>query len=171
MEFRDFELRPIESFYLQRLRHVSQMGLLNLIYPDARHGRFEHSLGVLWSLKCLIGADREIHEKLKPEEIKALSFATLVHDAGHGPFSHTTETLLEVVGIDKIMRKAIKGEPRKTKPHERRTRDMIHDSDFLMPRMNVSSCELHQFMKREGVEATTVSSLILGTSPSDVIPQ
>src|SRR5688572_13192356 len=59
MEFDGAEMLLVESFYLQRMRRVSQMGLINLVYPDARHSRFEHSLGVLHSLKSLLTSDQQ----------------------------------------------------------------------------------------------------------------
>jgi HD superfamily phosphohydrolase len=169
MEFEEFELRLIDSFYLQRLRHVSQMGLIHLVYPDARHSRFEHSLGVLWSLKSLITSDGVVKGELKEVEHKALSIAALVHDVGHGPFSHTTETLLEILGIDIEMRRPNPGEPSKTRPHERRCRDIIHDADFLLSRIGTESYSLHEFIETQGVDPKTVSSLVIGHHPSPLL--
>lgn len=166
MEFDAEEMRFIESFYLQRLRHVSQMGLLQLVYPDARHSRFEHSLGVLHSLKSLLGADRAVQRKLTDEEKKTLFFAAILHDCGHGPFSHTTESLLELCGLDIQLRKKIPGESDGVKPHERRARDVIQDADFHLANLGISSYGLREMLERLGVDSREVVGIILGNKPS-----
>jgi HD superfamily phosphohydrolase len=73
---------------VQRLRHVKQLGTVQLVYPSANHTRFEHSLGVYHL------ADRALEqmgvEGLDAERVRA---AALLHDVGHGPFSHNIESL------------------------------------------------------------------------------
>ncbi|QLG48047.1 HD domain-containing protein [Natrinema halophilum] len=73
---------------LQRLRNVSQLGTVSLVYPSANHTRFEHSLGV-YHLAC------EALEHLSVEGTRAerVRAAALLHDVGHGPFSHNLESL------------------------------------------------------------------------------
>jgi HD superfamily phosphohydrolase len=166
MEFDEEQMRFIESFYLQRLRHVSQMGLLHLVYPDARHSRFEHSLGVLHSLKTLLGQDPAIRKQLSDEQRKTLFFAAILHDCGHGPFSHTTESLLELSGLDVQLRKTVKGESASVKPHERRARDLIQNSDFHLGNLGISSYGLKEMLEELGVNPTEVVSIILGNKPS-----
>ncbi|WP_049901291.1 HD domain-containing protein [Natrinema sp. J7-1] len=72
----------------QRLRHISQLGTVSLVYPSANHTRFEHSLGV-YHLAC------EALERLGIEGRQAhrVHAAALLHDVGHGPFSHNLESL------------------------------------------------------------------------------
>ena len=91
----------------QRLRRVSQLGICQYIFPSATHTRYEHSLGVS-NL-----ADRLIHEinmkqilqdeisecdRITEEDVKLICIAGLVHDLGHGPFSHTYEHLMKECG-------------------------------------------------------------------------
>src|SRR5205809_5536636 len=97
------ELKLIDSFFLQRLRDVSQMGLLNLVYPDARHSRFEHTLGVFHMAKRLLQRE-ELAATIQPSDRKDLLYATILHDIGHGPFSHATETILDSIGLDSYLR-------------------------------------------------------------------
>ncbi|MGC9516017.1 HD domain-containing protein, partial [Methanocrinis sp.] len=74
---------------MQRLRWIKQLGLANLVYPGANHTRFEHSLGA-YHLSCLLAHHLGLDED-NAAEIKA---AALLHDVGHGPFSHATEKVL-----------------------------------------------------------------------------
>lgn len=162
MHFDEIEMRFIESFYLQRLRGVSQMGLLNYVYPDARHSRFEHSLGALWSLKGLLEQDAAVNDHLKDEDKKALFVAALLHDCGHGPFSHTTESLLEMAGLDKRLRRPAQGELGKVKPHERRFRDMLRDKDFFLSELGLSSYGIAKALGHYGISVDRVQDLVLG---------
>ena len=82
---------------MQRLRHISQLGLANLVYPGANHTRFEHSIGVCHLVKNVLKAfkQRKI-EGLKLDETTCHTaiLAALLHDIGHFPFSHVTESLV-----------------------------------------------------------------------------
>ncbi len=86
----------IEHPFLQRMRHIRQLGLAELVYPGAIHTRFHHALGAMYligqALEILIGKGIDLSE----EEVEAAQIAILLHDTGHGPFSHSLEdTLLE----------------------------------------------------------------------------
>lgn len=87
-------LRLIDHPYVQRLRRIRQLGLGYLVFPAAEHSRFSHALGALELcqrvLKNLIEKDTTISEA----EIKGTLIAILLHDVGHGPFSHTLEHTL-----------------------------------------------------------------------------
>ena len=76
---------------MQRLRRVRQLGFSNLVYPGANHTRFEHSLGAMHLASTLTRSLDSIEEDRKIE-VKA---ATLLHDVGHGPFSHVTENIID----------------------------------------------------------------------------
>ncbi|MDD4331157.1 MAG: HD domain-containing protein [Methanosarcinaceae archaeon] len=80
----------VSTSKMQRLRRVKQLGFSNLVYPGANHTRFEHSLGVMHLASRLLSHVDSIEED-KKEELKA---ASLLHDLGHGPFSHVTENLI-----------------------------------------------------------------------------
>ncbi len=74
---------------LQRLRRISQLGTVSLVYPSANHTRFEHSLGVYHL------ADRALaHLPARQQRAKRVRAAALLHDVGHAPFSHNVEELL-----------------------------------------------------------------------------
>jgi hypothetical protein len=81
----------IDSSPMQRLRRISQLGLSNLVYPGANHTRFEHSLGVMH----LAGMLTARIDTVSREEKEELRVAALLHDLGHGPFSHVTEGLVK----------------------------------------------------------------------------
>ena len=84
-------LALIDSSPMQRLRRISQLGLSNLVYPGANHTRFEHSLGVMH----LAGMLTTRIDTVSGEEKEELRVAALLHDLGHGPFSHVTEGLVK----------------------------------------------------------------------------
>ena len=81
----------IEHPYFQRLRRIKQLGLTHLIYPGALHTRFHHSLGSMFLMrKAITELKSKGHVITEEEEFGALS-AILLHDIGHGPFSHALE--------------------------------------------------------------------------------
>jgi HD superfamily phosphohydrolase len=90
----DIVFDVIEHPYFQRLRRIQQLGLSSLVYPGATHSRFHHSLGAMHlmyrSLEVLKSKGQEISE----DESKAAMLAILMHDLGHGPFSHALEGVL-----------------------------------------------------------------------------
>jgi HD superfamily phosphohydrolase len=81
----------IEHPYFQRLRRISQMGLSHLVYPGAQHTRFHHALGCLHLMRKAIQVLRFKSIEITEEEEDALYIAILLHDIGHGPFSHAME--------------------------------------------------------------------------------
>lgn len=85
--------------YFQRLRRISQMGLSYLVYPGAHHTRFHHALGCLHLMQKAVGILKFKGISISNEEENALYVAILLHDIGHGPFSHAMEHSL-VHGID-----------------------------------------------------------------------
>ena len=88
------ELKIIDTPIFQRLRRIRQLSGAHLIYPGAQHTRFEHSLGVMHIASM---AGHALNEKgiISSNDIQDLRFAGLLHDIGHGPFSHLFEELLQ----------------------------------------------------------------------------
>ncbi|MDD2778108.1 MAG: HD domain-containing protein [Methanocellales archaeon] len=80
----------IDTPEVQRLRRIRQLGLSNFVYPGANHTRFEHSLGTLHLVDMLLNT-----LSIDDEERDEVRAAALLHDIGHGPFSHSTEGILE----------------------------------------------------------------------------
>jgi len=88
----------IEHPFLQRLRRIKQLGLTHLVYPGALHTRFHHVLGAMHLMsKAIVTIRRKGHEITSSEEEAAL-LAILLHDIGHGPFSHALEHDI-VIGV------------------------------------------------------------------------
>jgi HD superfamily phosphohydrolase len=81
----------IEHPYFQRLRRIQQLGLTNYVYPGANHTRFQHALGALHLMEDAIGVLRSKGQNITEEEAEAVMIAILLHDIGHGPFSHALE--------------------------------------------------------------------------------
>jgi HD superfamily phosphohydrolase len=81
----------IEHPYFQRLRRISQMGLSYLVYPGAHHTRFHHALGGMYLMKKAIEILKMKDIAISSEEEEALFISILLHDIGHGPFSHALE--------------------------------------------------------------------------------
>ena len=80
--------------YFQRLRRISQMGLSYLVYPGAHHTRFHHALGAMHLMQQAIGMLRQKGVQIDQEDAEGLLCAILLHDIGHGPFSHALENEL-----------------------------------------------------------------------------
>lgn len=88
----------IEHPYFQRLRRIKQLGLTDLIYPGAIHTRFNHGLGAMHLMGKVLESLRLKGVEINNGEYEASQIATLLHDIGHGPFSHALEeTLLDQV--------------------------------------------------------------------------
>jgi uncharacterized protein len=84
----------IQHPYIQRLRRIKQLGLTSLVYPGATHSRFQHAIGALHLTTLAIGVIRTKGHEITDEESEAVQSAVLLHDIGHGPFSHALETSL-----------------------------------------------------------------------------
>ena len=87
----DFVFDLIEHPWFQRLRNIKQLGLTSFVYPGATHSRFQHGLGALHLMNMAIFTLRDKGVKISPQEEEATLIAILLHDAGHGPFSHALE--------------------------------------------------------------------------------
>ncbi|MDC7993608.1 HD domain-containing protein [Altibacter sp. HG106] len=81
----------IEHRYFQRLRRISQMGMSYIVYPGAHHTRFQHALGAMFLMQKAVYALRTKGIQISEAEHEALLVAILLHDIGHGPFSHAME--------------------------------------------------------------------------------
>ena len=81
----------IDHPYFQRLRRISQLGLSYLVYPGANHSRFHHAIGCIHLMNKAINQIREKGHEITNNESEALQIAILLHDIGHGPFSHALE--------------------------------------------------------------------------------
>lgn len=91
---RSIPLRIIDSKEFQRLRRIRQLGFTSFTYPGGEHVRFAHSLGVFHLFCKVIERLKQLEFNLDDEQILVGSLAALLHDIGHGPFSHALEGIL-----------------------------------------------------------------------------
>jgi HD superfamily phosphohydrolase len=84
----------IEHPYFQRLRRIKQLGLSCLVFPGANHTRFEHALGAVHLMRSAIAILKLKGQEISDDEADAVTIAILLHDIGHGPFSHVLENTL-----------------------------------------------------------------------------
>ncbi|MFW6327930.1 MAG: HD domain-containing protein, partial [Bacteroidota bacterium] len=93
----------IEHPYIQRLRRIKQLGLTSLVYPGAVHTRFQHTLGSFFLMGSAISVLKSKGNHISSGESTAVHAAILMHDIGHGPFSHALEqTLIESLNHEDI---------------------------------------------------------------------
>ena len=81
----------IEHPLFQRLRRIRQLGLTHFVYPGANHSRFQHAVGAMHLMGLAIEVIRSKGHTISDEEARAVTIAILLHDIGHGPFSHSLE--------------------------------------------------------------------------------
>jgi len=98
IKFQGIFLELLESPEIQRLHNIKQLGFANMVFPGANHTRLEHSLGV-YKIANIVSDLISLDENEKT----ILACAAMLHDIGHGPFSHTLEALLrELFGLDHV---------------------------------------------------------------------
>ena len=107
--------RLINTREFQRLRRIRQLGFSDLVYPGATHSRFSHSIGVYHMARRLIGViTRCVGEEARNHERERVALlAALLHDTGHGPFSHVFEAVTKAID--------------QTKRHEQWSADIVQD--------------------------------------------
>ncbi len=89
-----YDLISCPSF--QRLRRIKQLGATHIVYPTAEHSRFSHSLGVYEISRRMVSENEHIKGALSEEEMLYVMIAALLHDIGHGPYSHVFERITEI---------------------------------------------------------------------------
>ncbi len=125
----------VDSFPVQRLHRLRQLAGAEYVYPGANHTRFEHSIGTM-HLAQLLTENSALSQYLSEEEGQMIRFAALLHDVGHGPFSHVFEHLLEKF-LDKT--------------HEEMTVWIVEES------------ELSDVLGKVGFDAKSISKLATGS--------
>lgn len=96
IELDDEEWRIVDTASFQRLRSIKQLGMGHLVYPNATHTRFAHSLGALGTMSRILRTLGRNASEITEEQTKELRLAALLHDVGHYPYSHLME------GVDKV---------------------------------------------------------------------
>ena len=93
----------IDHPYFQRLRRIRQLGLTDFVYPGALHTRFHHAIGAMHLMSITLDNLRIKGTEITEEEYEAALLAILLHDIGHGPFSHALEySLLEGIPHEEL---------------------------------------------------------------------
>ncbi|MRS65774.1 HD domain-containing protein [Larkinella terrae] len=99
----DLTFDLVEHPYFQRLRRIKQLGLSELVYPGALHTRFHHALGAMHLMGQAIQTLRSKGHRISEAECDAAQIAILLHDIGHGPFSHVLEySILEGIAHERV---------------------------------------------------------------------
>ncbi len=99
----------IEHKYFQRLRRIRQVGLTHLVYPGAHHTRFHHAIGAMHLMDSALRVLKDKGVKISKEEFTSAKSAILLHDIGHGPFSHALENFFfEGAGHEAVSKELIK---------------------------------------------------------------
>lgn len=93
IKINELERKIVDNRFLQRLKRIKQLGLVHLVYPGAEHTRFTHSLGTMY-LSGKMGERLKELGFIGDDEVQQLRLAGLLHDIGHGPFSHIYEDIL-----------------------------------------------------------------------------
>ena len=152
----DQELQIVDSPPFQRLRRIKQLALAELVYPGARHTRFEHSLGTLHTAGRILDKVVERGE-LEDEDVATVRLAALLHDIGHGPFSHVSEYLL-----DQYYNYPEGEAGNREKIHERLTVDIISNEPtiarLLTDEQRESVCNIIRGTRRRDAKRDVVSS-------------
>ncbi|MFT6069660.1 MAG: HD superfamily phosphohydrolase [Bacteriovoracaceae bacterium] len=158
------EEKPIiQHPFFQRLRNIKQLGFSDLIFPGATHNRFLHSIGVMF-----VGSkafDTLFKERLNNKEVLKLKetfkLACLLHDIGHAPLSHSTETVMPQLSELKIPEQFLKGKDKlkdRQATHEDYTIKSIADSSFAE--------SFKQVEDKFGVERVRIADVIVGHTNS-----
>ena len=151
----------LNSSEVQRLRRIKQLGVSEFVFPSASHTRFSHSIGVFHNARRLVGIiAREIELKRVEGEFnkmraKVALFAALLHDIGHGPFSHAFEEARKALAAE---RATDAGTRIKVRNHEAFTADMIRDG----------SGEISKILASSGVVPEDVADLVAAETPTDM---
>ena len=95
-------LSVVEHPFFQRQRRIKQLGLTYLVYPGATHTRFSHMLGALNLMTRALAVLRQKGVDITDDEVRGACLAILLHDIGHGPFSHTSERVLADISHEEI---------------------------------------------------------------------
>ncbi len=99
----DFIFDIIEHPYFQRLRYIKQLGLTYMVYPGASHSRFQHALGAMHLMSQAVEMLKLKEIAISDDEQQSLLLAILLHDIGHGPFSHALEhTLVSAISHERL---------------------------------------------------------------------
>lgn len=142
----DDEMEVLDSKQVQRLRRISQLGLSHLVYPSATHTRFMHSMGVLY-LSDVISKQIGLSET----ERKNHRMAAMLHDSGHGPFSHASEIVSSRRGLEheEISLEIVEQLENKIPAEVDRVKEIIRGEGDLNIIAGEIDCDRMDYLKRD----------------------
>ena len=152
------ELDVLDTPLFQRLRRIHQLAMARLVYPGALHTRFDHTLGVLHVAGRLCRQlDVDLHHT------KIIRLAALLHDIGHGPFSHVSESILTRISGNELANKAGTRE----KIHELITQQIILECTDLDHSLSKKDREEVVKLLRDGLDRSLYRDIISGPLDAD----
>ena len=169
--FKEYEINVMDLPIIQRLRRIAQTGFVYLTYPSATHNRFEHTLGVTVIATKFAEAIRDKEEDMMgPKEIRELRLAGILHDIGHGPFSHVSERVYySFPNIFQDILRELRTNPKfsksKTKPHEMLSYMIVTSKCFR----DFFEDNIESKRYRTNIDLDRVANIIIGDmeNPSD----
>ncbi|HYF76777.1 MAG TPA: HD domain-containing protein [Symbiobacteriaceae bacterium] len=159
------EAAIVRSPIFQRLRHVKQLGLVNMVFPGAEHSRFAHCLGVLHIVTRLTEA---LSPRLEDDQQQLLRIGALLHDVGHFPLSHAMEEAmadLEETKRNEEAKQWASGWARDlmgvvtTPPPKRGTNDKLHE---FLGQTIIQSTEIGTILEDNGISPLDVAAIAMG---------
>lgn len=149
----DAEIEILEHPFFQRLRNIKQLGFSEYVFPGATHTRYLHSIGVMNVATLVFNSlfkDQSSKDILRLKE--SLRLGCLLHDIGHAPLSHSTESVMPMVSALKLPKQFVKGERQAS--HEDYTIKSITDSSFTKAFKGVT--------KEFGIDPKAIAELVIG---------
>lgn len=149
----DTEIEILEHPFFQRLRNIKQLGFSEYVFPGATHTRYLHSIGVMNVATLVFNSlfkNQTSSEVMRLKE--SLRLGCLLHDIGHAPLSHSTESVMPMVSALKLPKQFVKGERQAS--HEDYTIKSITDSSFTQSFKGVT--------KEFGIDPKAIAELVIG---------
>jgi HD superfamily phosphohydrolase len=155
----DTEFKIINTSLFQRLRRIRQLAMAYLVYPGANHTRFDHSLGV-YHIACLM-AEKLLPQKENDEKKRIIRLSALLHDIGHGPFSHISEDILDKYSDDT-------NDSLKEKTHEKITAKIIQTDRELKQLLSPNEIEnIIGLLSGKKVDISLMKEIVSGPLDAD----
>lgn len=155
---REKEAKLLNTPIIQRLRGIKQLAMANLVYPGAVHTRFDHTLGVTHVAGQMAKA-----LNLDEDAIELIRYAAMLHDIGHGPFSHVSENVLEQFAN----RGCLKPDQKKEKIHEIITAMLIKTNPEISKIISPNDCENISELLGNGHGEPIYRSIVSGPLDAD----
>jgi len=160
IQLSDLAMQIVDCPYFQRLHHIKQNGFSYRVFPTAKTSRFEHSLGVYFITKYTL-LHLDPHDfLLDPHKKEMIAIAGLVHDIGHGPFSHWTDNILfENVSNDIPW-----------KHHEQRSCDIFEYmvNHYQIPISSTELYQIQQWIRGQSTDGNWYDQLIHSSTGLDM---